>query len=90
MITLKIEQYLRNSEPVIIPTCILFLIPGWVLRLHFLHFLVVANFNNVEGSFHVLSANTRDILTIPSFRNWGHVLYVEYISCVITNCGQRQ
>ena len=27
---------------------------------------------------------------IPSFRIWSYVLYVEHISCVITNCGQHQ
>ena len=26
----------------------------------------------------------------PPFRIWGYILYVEHISCVITNCGQNQ
>ena len=29
-------------------------------------------------------------LNNPSFRIWGFVMYVEHISCVITNCDQHQ
>ena len=29
-------------------------------------------------------------MKIPSFQTGGHVLHVEHISCVITNCGQHQ
>ena len=51
---------------------------------------VVATFNHVDGSFNLLMAATGDVWIIPSFRNWGYVLHVEHISCVITNYGQLQ
>ena len=51
---------------------------------------VVATFNHVVWSFDLLMATTRDVWIIPSFRIWCYVLYVEHISCVITNCGQHQ
>ena len=51
---------------------------------------VVATFNHVGGSFNLSMAATGDVWIIPSFRIWGYVLYVEPISCVITNCGQLQ
>ena len=35
-------------------------------------------------------ATIGDVWIIPSFRIWGYVLYVQHISCVITNCGQHQ
>ena len=30
-----------------------------------------------------------DVRIIPSFWNWGYVLHVEHVSCVIMNCGQH-
>ena len=36
------------------------------------------------------SATTGDVWLIPSFRIWVYVLYVEYVSCVITNWDQHQ
>ena len=41
------------------------------------------------GSFIFSSASSRDACVIP-FLNWGYVLHVEHISCVIANCGQHQ
>ena len=38
----------------------------------------------------LLSATTGVVWIIPSFLIWGYVLHVEYISCVITNCGHHQ
>ena len=50
---------------------------------------VVATFNHVGGSLNLFMATTRDVWIIPSFLIWDHVLHVERISCVITNCGQH-
>ena len=50
----------------------------------------VATFNHVGGFFNLFMANTGGVWIIQSFRTWGYVLYVEHISCVITNCGQHQ
>ena len=52
-------------------------------------FKVVAAFNHVDGSFNLSVATTADVWIIPSFQLWGHMLHVEHISCVITNCGQH-
>ena len=35
-------------------------------------------------------ATTMGFWINPSFRIWSYVIYVEHISCVITNCGQHQ
>ena len=51
---------------------------------------VVATFNHVGRSFNIFMATTGGVFVSPSFRIWGYVLYVEHISCVITNCGQHQ
>ena len=51
---------------------------------------VVATFSLVGGSFNLSMATTGDVWIIPSFRIWDYVLHVEYVSCVITNCGQHQ
>ena len=51
---------------------------------------VVATFNHVCGSFDLFMATTGHVWIVPSFRISGYVLYVEHISCVITNCGQHQ
>ena len=51
---------------------------------------VVATFNHVGGSFYLFMATTEGVWIIPSFRIWDYVLYVEHISCVITNCRQYQ
>ena len=51
---------------------------------------MVATFSHVGGSFDIFMATTGGVLIIPSFRIWGYLLHVEYISCVITNCGQHQ
>ena len=50
----------------------------------------VATFSHVGGFFNLVMATTAGVSIIPSFRIWGYVLYVEHISCVITNCGQHQ
>ena len=50
-------------------------------------FEVVAAFNHVGGSFNRSMATTADVWIIPSFQIWGHMLHVDHISCVITNCG---
>ena len=34
--------------------------------------------------------STGDVWIIPSLWIWDYVLHVEYVSCVITNCGQHQ
>ena len=49
---------------------------------------VVATFDNVGGSFDIFMATTQ-VIRNPSFWIWGYVLQVEYIWCVITNCGQH-
>ena len=51
---------------------------------------VVVTFNHVGGSFNLFLAITGDVWLIPSFRIWDYVLHVEYVPCVITNCGQHQ
>ena len=51
---------------------------------------VVATFNHVGVSFNLFMATTGDVWIIPSFWIWDYVLHVEYVSCVITNCGQYQ
>ena len=51
---------------------------------------VVATFSHVGGSFNLFMATTGGALMIPSFRISGYLLHVEYISCVIANCGQHQ
>ena len=38
----------------------------------------------------IFMATTGGVWIIPYFQIWGYVLYVEHISCVITNCGQHQ
>ena len=37
-----------------------------------------------------LLISVNQVLVITYFRIWGHVLHVEYVSCVITNCDQHQ
>ena len=51
---------------------------------------VVATFNHVGWSFNHFMATTGCVWIIPSFWIWGYVLFVEHISCVITNCDQHQ
>ena len=50
---------------------------------------VVVTFDHVGRPFIFSSTNTGDVWIIPSFQIWGYVLHVEYVSCVITNCGQH-
>ena len=49
----------------------------------------VVHFNHVGRSFNTFMATIVDVWIIPSFQIWGYVLYVECISCVITNYGQH-
>ena len=51
---------------------------------------VVATFSHVGRSFNLFMATTRGIWLIPSFRILGYVLYVEHMSCIITNCSHHQ
>ena len=48
---------------------------------------VMATFNHVDGSFNLFMATTKDVWIIQSFQIWDYVVYVEHVSCVITNCG---
>ena len=51
---------------------------------------VVATFNHVGGSINLFMATIWDVWIIPSFQIWDYVLHVEYVSCVVMNCGQHQ
>ena len=51
---------------------------------------LVAAFNHVGKSLNLFMATTGGVWIILSFGIWGYVLYVEQISCVITNCDQHQ
>ena len=51
---------------------------------------VVTTFSHLGRSLHLFMATQQGCLNNQSFRIWDHVLHVEHISCVITNCGQHQ
>ena len=52
---------------------------------------VVATFKHVVGSLNLFMATALGVWIIPFFfRIWVYGLYVEHISCVITNYGQHQ
>ena len=63
--------------------------PSGLLWVEAGRFSKVVIFNHVGGSFNLFMATTGDVWIIPSFRIWDHVLHVEHVSCVITNCGQH-
>ena len=44
----------------------------------------------INASTCLFMATTGDVWIIQSFQIWGHVLHVEHMACVITNCGQHQ
>ena len=44
----------------------------------------------VGWSFNLFMATTGDVWIIRSFQIWDHVMHIEYVSCIITNCGQHQ